>query len=275
MLLALGVILFLILCSFAHSQNLKVIFFDVGQGDAILISQGQNQVLIDGGKDGKIILEKLGKYVPFWDRTIEMVIATHPDADHIGGLIEVARNYKIETVLETDAKSDSQTFKTWEDLINSKNIEKTEALKNTAIKFPNEAQIQILYPFSLANSSGSDSNDWSVAARLNFGKNKFLFTGDLPSAKEAELMNSKSDVSADVLKVSHHGSKYATSEEFLNAVSPEEAVISVGKNNSYGHPAPEIIERLLKNGTKIWRTDEAGDIRYTCANPETRCAIAN
>lgn len=273
MLLALSIILFLILYSFAHSQNLKVIFFDVGQGDAILISQGQNQVLIDGGKDGKIILEKLGRHIPFWDRTIEAVIATHPDQDHIGGLIGVAKNYKIETVLETNAKSDSQTYKTWEELIESKDIQKIEALKNAAIKFPSGAQVQILHPLFPVSGAGSNSNDWSVVAKLTFGKNKFLFTGDLPAEKEAELANSKSDVSADVLKVAHHGSKYATSEEFLDAVSPKEAIISVGKNNSYGHPAPEIIERLLKSGIRIWRTNEMGDIKYICANPEAQCAI--
>lgn len=275
MLLALAIILFLIIQFSLQSQSLKIIFFDVGQGDGILISQGQNQVLIDGGKDGKIILEKLGKYIPFWDRTIEAVIATHPDQDHIGGLIEVAKNYKIETVLETGARSDSQTYKTWEDLIGNKNIQKTEAIKNASIKFPDEAQVQILYPFFSVNDAGSNSNDWSVVAKLNFGENKFLFTGDLPGAKEAELISSRSDIGADILKVSHHGSKYATSEEFLNAVSPAEAVISAGKNNSYGHPAPEIIERLLKHGVKIWRTDVMGDIKYICANPEALCAIAN
>lgn len=276
MLLALGIILFLIQYSFAHSQNLKVIFLDVGQGDAILISQGQNQTLIDGGKDGKVILEKLGRYIPFWDRTIETVIATHPDQDHIGGLVSAAKSYKIGTVLETDAQSDSQTYSTWEDLIGSKNIQKTEALKNTTIKFPGGAQIQILYPILAAGGSKADSNGRSVAAKLIFGENKFLFTGDLPAEKDAELVaDNKADLKADVLKVSHHGSKYATSSEFLDAVSPEEAVISVGKNNAYGHPAPEIMERLLKRGIKIRRTDVMGDIKYICADSNERCVIAN
>lgn len=275
MLLALGVILFLIIQFSLQSQSLKVIFVDVGQGDAILISQGQNQVLIDGGKDGKVILEKLGRHVPFWDRTIEAVIVTHPDQDHIGGLISVAKSYKIGTILETGAKSNSQTYNTWENLIGSKNIPKIETLKNAAIKFPGGAQIKILYPFSSAGGAGDGGNDWSVVAKLNFGENKFLFTGDLPGAKEAELVADKADIKADVLKVSHHGSKYATSEEFLNNVSPEEAIISAGKNNSYGHPAPEIIERLLKLGVMIWRTDEMGDIQYACANPGARCVIVN
>jgi competence protein ComEC len=274
-LLALGIILFFIIQFSLQSQSLKVIFFDVGQGDAILISQGQNQTLIDGGRDGKIILEKLGKYIPFWDRTIETVIATHPDADHIGGLVSVAKNYKIESVLETSAQSDSQTYIAWEDLISSKNMQKIEALKNITIKFPESARIEILYPESSVIGAKNESNDRSVVARLIFGENKFLFTGDLPAEKEAVLIGCGADMKADVLKVSHHGSKYSTSEEFLKAVSPQDAVISVGKNNSYGHPAPEITDRLLKSGAKIWRTDVMGDIQYNCASPQTVCVIAN
>lgn len=275
MLLALGVILFLIIQFSLQNQSLKVIFFDVGQGDAVLISQGQNQVIIDGGKDGKIILEKLGKYIPFWDRTIEAVIATHPDQDHIGGFVSVAKNYKIETVLETDVRSDSQTYSAWEDLISNKNIQKIEALKNTNVKFPGEAQVEILYPNLKANGDRTDSNDWSVVAKLIFGENKFLFTGDLPGAKEVDLIRNENDIDSDILKISHHGSKYATSTEFLGAVSPKEAVISVGKNNAYGHPAPEIVDRLLKAGIKILRTDELGDIKYICTDSQARCAIAN
>ena len=156
-----------------------------------------------------------------------------------------------------------------------KNVAKIEALKNTEIKFPEGAQIQILYPFSSTSGAGSGSNDQSIAAKLNFGKNKFLFTGDLPAEKEAGLAANKADLKADVLKVSHHGSKYATSAEFLDAVNPEEAVISVGKNNAYGHPAPEVVDRLLKAGIKIWRTDAMGDIQYVCANPQAQCVIAN
>lgn len=275
MLLALAIILLLIVQFSLQNQSLKVIFFDVGQGDGILISQGQNQVLIDGGKDGKIILEKLGKYIPFWDRTIETVIATHPDQDHIGGLVSVAKSYKIGTVLETSARSDSQTFEAWENLIKEKNIQKIEAIKNTTVQFPEGAQVMILYPNLKADGAGRESNDWSVVARLDFGENKFLFTGDLPGVKEAELIKNENGIDSDILKVSHHGSKYATSAEFLEAVSPEEAVISVGKNNSYGHPAPEIIERLLKKGVKIWRTDQLGDIKYVCADTEAQCMIAN
>ncbi len=268
-LLALSAVLAVIIFYSNQGQNLKVIFFDVGQGDAILISQGQNQMLIDGGKDGKAILEKLGRCIPFWDRTIETVIATHPDADHIGGLIEVAENYEIGAVLGTNARSDSQTYGAWEEAIAK--TEKIEARKGINIKFPEGAEVSVLYPFSSVDSRGSNSNEYSVVAKLSFGENKFLFTGDLPAEQELDLI--KNSVKSGILKVAHHGSKYSTSEEFLNAVNPEEAVISVGKNNSYSHPASEIIERLLKHSVKIWRTDEMGDIKYICQPLGERCEL--
>jgi competence protein ComEC len=274
-LVALSAVLGMIIVYNANSQDLRVIFFDVGQGDAILISQGNNQVLIDGGKDGKIILQKLGKYVSFWDRTIEAVIATHPDQDHIGGLVNVAKNYNVGTVLETGSGSDSQVYGAWENEISAKNIQKIEAVKDLTIKFPDgDAEIKILYPLASVDAkNAADSNGNSVVAKLNYAKDNFLFTGDLPAEKESALISEKSDLNSRVLKIAHHGSKYSSSEEFLNAVNPQEAVISVGKNNSYGHPAPEIINKLLKHGAKIWRTDEMGNITYQCKIKSEKCKV--
>lgn len=264
--LALAFILGGIIFYAKNSRNLKVIFFDVGQGDAILISQGNNQMLIDGGKNGKTILEKLGRYIPFWDRNIEAVVATHPDSDHIGGLIDVANAYNISAVLETGAQSDSQTYKSWEEMINNGRTEKISAGRGISINFPyNNVKAEILYPpLSIEFLDKSSANQYSVVMKLNSGEDSFLFTGDLPSDKEFEIISAEFAQDSRVLKVAHHGSRYSTSDEFLNSVNPEEAVISVGKNNSYGHPAPEIIERLLKHGVKIWRTDEMGDVMYKC-----------
>lgn len=273
-LLALAIVLGIIISYSLHSRDLKVIFLDVGQGDAILISQGGNQILIDGGKSGKTALEKLGKYIPFWDRTIEVLVATHPDQDHIGGLIDVAKTYNIETVLETGAKSDSQTFKAWEEEINKKPARKVEAMKGAVVKFPGGSEAKILYPFSPVNPEDkSNSNQYSVVIKLTMGENSFLFTGDLPAGQELPLMDSQVDIKSDILKVAHHGSKYSTSDEFLGAVRPAEAVISAGKNNTYGHPAEEVLERLRKRGIKIWRTDESGDIEYKCKNENEKCEV--
>jgi len=268
LLLALAFILGGIIFYAKNSRELAVIFFDVGQGDAILISHGNNQMLIDGGKNGKIILEKLGKHIPFWDRTIEAVIATHPDQDHIGGLIDVAEAYNISNIIETNSISESQTFLAWKEAEKSEHSQILEAIKGLTVKFPEGADAQVIYPFSsVISPNKSSANQYSVVMELKSGENSFLFTGDLPAEQELALIREKSALNSRVLKVSHHGSKYSTSEEFLNAVKPEEAVISVGKNNSYGHPSPEIIEKLLKHGVKIWRTDEMGDIKYKCNPP--------
>src|SRR3989344_4106796 len=131
-----------------NNHDLRVIFLDVGQGDSILIQQGMNQMLIDGGRNGKTLLEKLGRYIPFWDRQIEVIVATHPDQDHIGGLMDVFKSYKVAKVIRTDAKSDSRTFKAFEEAIKNENMDKIEAEKGVKIKFPAGAEGEIAYPFS-------------------------------------------------------------------------------------------------------------------------------
>ncbi|HRY82284.1 MAG TPA: ComEC/Rec2 family competence protein [Candidatus Moranbacteria bacterium] len=262
---------------YSQNQKLKVVFFDVGQGDAILISKGDNQILIDGGPSGKIEMEKLGKYIPFWDRKIELIIATHPDQDHIGGLISAMENYKIGKVIDNGVENDSQVYKKYLEIIANKNIERLKGKRGMNIKMK-DADLKILYPnYVLENppTGGSkDTNTDSLVAKLNYGENSFLFTGDFPTEKDQDIFNSGADLSANVLRVAHHGSKYATSEEFLSEVSPTEAIISVGKNNSYGHPAPEILDRLKAKNINILRTDEVGDIEYDCEN-QFSCQIAN
>lgn len=248
-----------------NNQDLKVIFLDVGQGDAILVQQGGNQLLIDGGRSGKVLLEKLGSFIPFWDRQIEAVVATHPDQDHIGGLVEVLKSYKVPAVIKTKAESESQTYKALVDEIKKEGAEIVEARKGLGLNFLAGARAEVIFPaISLAAGVATDSNAGSVVVKMDFGENSFLLTGDLPSKQEQELLSNNVDIISNILKVAHHGSKYSTSVEFLDAVKPEEAVFSVGKNNSYGHPNQEILSRLAKRGIKIWRTDEMGDIIYKC-----------
>jgi competence protein ComEC len=230
--------------------------------------------LIDGGKDGKLLLEKLGKFIPFWDRKIEAIIETHPDQDHIGGLVSVMETYKVDSVLETKMQSDSQTFKKLENEIGKNGSEKIEAKKGVTIKFVNGAIAEVLYPFeSVENINSQDTNSASVVVKLTVGENKFLFTGDLPTTEENKLLSGNIDVSADFLKVAHHGSKYATSSDFLDKVNPSEAIISVGKNNSYGHPNQEVLQRLVQRKVNILRTDELGDIVFECSNFGNKCEL--
>ncbi|MDP1834212.1 MAG: ComEC/Rec2 family competence protein [Candidatus Moranbacteria bacterium] len=259
---------------YGKSQELKVIFLDVGQGDAILISQGSSQILIDGGPDGQVLMEKLGRYVPFWDREIEMVVATHPDQDHIEGLLEVMKNYKIDALVEGTEQSESQLYKNYENLIAQKQIQKIEAEAGLKIKL-DRAEIEILNPPAEAPAGTvKDTNMYSIVARLVFGQNSFLFTGDLPDTEEKKLLQKNVDLSAQVLKVAHHGSKYATTGEFLDKVKPDVAIISVGRNNRFGHPADEALGRLKERKINIFRTDEKGDVIYECLNPDVRCQMA-
>jgi competence protein ComEC len=266
-LLLLAAVMYVIVSFSGRSHPLRVVFLDVEQGDSILILQGSSQILIDGGKDGTLLLEKLGKYIPFWDRTIETVIETHPDQDHIGGLASALKTYEVSSVIETDQQSTSQTYALLEQLIEQKNIQKIIAIRGQKISFPEGGELEILFPLSSnAEIQEKDSNSASIVSRLAYGKDSFLFTGDLPSEKEQELISSFSELKTDVLKVAHHGSKYATGDEFLDAVAPKDAVISVGKNNMYGHPNQETLDRLIAHGVKIFRTDKIGDIEYECVD---------
>jgi competence protein ComEC len=245
------------------SKELKVIFFDVGQGDAALIEQGSKQILIDGGPDGKKVMEKLGEYVPFWDRNIEVVIATHPDEDHISGLTDVMENYNVGEVIDNDVNSDTQIYKKFKDTIQQKGIGEIEGKSGMDINIGENIKMKILSPDGTQDKNNpKDTNLSSIVAKLTYGDKSFLFTGDFPTEGEPMLISKNLDLHSEILKVAHHGSKYATSDEFLSAVKPEEAVISVGKNNRYGHPAQEVLDRLTSHKIKIIRTDEKGDIEY-------------
>lgn len=247
----------------AKEPGMKVMILDVGQGDAILIQKGDQQILIDGGQDEKAVLEGLGKYVPFWDREIEVIIATHPDADHIAGLPSVMENYTVDEVIDTGVSSTSQVYQKFKDTIKDKNITELEGEKGLKIKMGDEAVLEILYPDGKEDKNNpKDTNVTSIVAKLEYGENSFLFTGDLTVEGEEVLVKSGKDISAGILKVGHHGSKYSTSQAFLEKVKPREAVISVGAENRYGHPAGEVVDRLEADGVEIKRTDKAGDVVY-------------
>jgi len=255
-----------------EAKPLQVVFLDVGQGDSILIQKGTWQILIDGGPSGKVELAKLGKYLPYFDREIEIVIATHPDKDHIAGLVEAARNYRIGKVLTTAAGKDTQVYKEWKDILDYNKIETLEALRGDRISFDG-AEIKILSPQTSVDPAIGEANNESVVARLDYDENSFLFTGDIESHAENKILASGQNIDADVLKVAHHGSKYSSSEEFLDAASPDEAVISVGKNNSYGHPTEVVLEALKERNINILRTDERGDIVYKCKVKSEKCIV--
>lgn len=240
-------------------RQTEVVFLNVGQGDAILISQGKNQILIDGGRTGKELLAQIGRHVPFWDRSIEFVIATHPDADHIGGLPALFRTYQVGHVLTTGAESDTETSRFFQEALSETLFGLTKVFRGAKITLPHGGELLIEYPLTPLSQEASDTNEGSIIARFLYGETSFLLTGDLPH--EETVLPDEEPVT--ILKAAHHGSKYSTSEAFLDLVQPKEAVISVGKN-SYGHPDSSVLERLLKRGIAVHRTDEEGALRYEC-----------
>ena len=265
----------------SKADSLEVDFFDVGQGDAIFIKTASgHQILIDAGPDSTI-LEKLGSKMPFWDRTIDLVVLTHPEKDHLAGLLEVLKKYQVENILWTGVIRDIAEFKEWERLIKEEKAEIKIAKAGLKIIFPSAKPsssssfiasrildipggvppaIEVLYPFdNLAGQGFKDSNNTSIVSKLVFGRVVFLFTGDISASVEKEIGGREDiDIRAEVLKVSHHGSIYSTSEEFLQKVLPQIAVIFAGQDNPYGHPAKEILARLKNQ--QVFVTAENSDV---------------
>lgn len=253
------------------SKELQIYFLDVGQGDSMLVEtpNGQ-QVLIDGG-EGQIVLDKLGKYLPFNDRKIELIILSHPHSDHLSGLIEVLKRYAVKEVWLTGVVHTASGYLEFLNLIKDKNIPVKNIFAcgeapvtdcSEEITFEDNVHFKILWPReNLAAKRVKELNDTSLVLKLIYHNNSWLLPGDLDNAAEEELIkNSPEDLNVNVLKVAHHGSSNATSEEWLKLVSPTDAVISVGKDNNYGHPSPRVLNRLKRAGINIWRTDEDGDI---------------
>jgi len=260
-------------CAVAYDLSrprfLEVNFFDVGQGDAIFIqTPDRHQILIDGGPNS-IILEKLAKEMPFWDRTIDLIIVSHPEKDHISGLLDVLKRYEVENILWTGIVRDSSEFKEWQRLLREEGANIIISQSGQRIIFPDndkeETKIDILYPVEdLEGKEMEDSNETSIVSKLIFGNKSFLFTGDISKTTEKKLLEKETNLKSDVLKIAHHGSKNSSSDEFIGKVLPEMAVIEVGKDNSYGHPSEETLAVLKKYGISILRTDINKDIKIIC-----------
>lgn len=248
---------------FESRQNLLVTFFDVGQGDAIFIeAPGGNQILIDGGPNDKI-LSKLGSVLPFWDRSIDLVILTHPHADHLDGLLEVLKRYNVSQVLESGVEHSIPEYQEWRELLEEKKVPVFIALRGQQVHAGRDIILDIFSPFeSYAGRPLKNIHDSTVVSRLKYGKNSMLFMGDAEKSLEYQLLWSHTDLKSDILKVGHHGSKTSTSEDFLGAVSPQITVIQAGRRNRYGHPAQEVLDRLAAASVKIFRNDLGGDLTF-------------
>jgi competence protein ComEC len=246
---------------FAESrQGLEIDFLDVGQGDAIFIqAPNGNQVLVDGGPNNAALRE-LSKVMPFYDRSIDMVIESHPDSDHINGLVGVLRRYKTDLLMESGVESENVAYQELKNLIREKNIQYVFTRRGMRVNLDNGLYLDILFPDR--DVSGWDTNNASIVAKLVYANNSFLLTGDSPDKIEKFLVSLDGNrLGSNVLKVSHHGSRTSTSEMFLGYVQPDYAVISVGKDNKYGHPHQETLDRLSQFQIPILRTDEKGTIK--------------
>lgn len=240
----------------------RLYFFNVGQGDAIYLRTPQgNDVLVDGGP-GEAVLPKLGQAMPFLDRNIELVILTHPHADHVSGLLEILKRYEVKTVVVPDVVYESATYAAFLEALREKHIQTIVPKLGERIFLDEKTVFDVYYPLTGKFAKAPpDINDASIVGKLSFGKIHVMLTGDAGRDIEDLLLRLKLPLSSQILKVGHHGSRHSTSPEFLAAVHPEESVISVGKN-SYGHPHPEVLGILQSQGTKLLRTDQRGDVSF-------------
>ena len=246
-------------------EKLHTSFLDVGDGDAILIQRGTRQILVDGGPSPQAITLALGKEMPFWDRTIDLVILTHPHADHIIGLIEVLNRYRVGQVLYSELEYDSDVYDEWLRLLEEKKVDSTPARAGQQIEFGADVTLEVLNPQTpVLSGTESDIDNNGIVLRLEMGAVSFLLTADAMWQLEYELIARRANLKATILKVAHHGSSTSTTPEFLSVVDPQMAIISVGEDNPYGHPTSEVMERLIAilGLENIYRTDEHGTTEF-------------
>ena len=248
----------------SNQKYLKVVFLDVGQGDAIYIeAPNGKQLLIDGGPDATL-LSALSEVMPFADRSIDMVITTHPDMDHIGGLPILIDNYNIKNIIENGVTVDTQIFTSLEERISKNKINKIIAQRGMHIILDDKRNIYLDILFPDRDISKLESNEASVVGKLVYGESSFLFVGDASLYTENLIEWNEKDetLDSDVLLLGHHGSRTSSSTLWLEKVSPEVAVISAGKDNRYGHPHKELLDRLLFLKIPYLGTYEKGNIIF-------------
>jgi competence protein ComEC len=236
--------------------RLHIWFLDVGQGDAILIqSPDGRQILVDGGPSPSALLDQLGEVMPFWDRSLDLVVLTHPDADHLSGLIPLFERYKVATVVDA-VMPGAKGAAPWIAALDAVHVTRAQATRGMVLVV-GEVVLTVLGPPERVVAQ-DDGNNRSIVLRLDYGQASALLTGDTEEDAERGMVEQGLRLKADVLKIGHHGSNASTSARFLAAVHPQLAVISVGAENRFGHPAPELLQRL--QGVEVLRTDQRGRV---------------
>ena len=243
-------------------ENLHIIACNVGQGDAILVTYKNTQILTDGGPD-KSVLSCLGKYMPFWDRTIELIILSHPDADHSTGVTDVVRNYKVRQMVDTTLDPGTSVYEVLKKEVGGRGIPVIKPVAGMKLGV-GLIQLDIVSPSEellsqMSNVKSGGTNIFSIVYVLTYGQFKAFMPGDAPPEVLDNLASFGTVGAVNYIKIPHHGSVNGLTQALLEKIVPKVGVISVGKN-PWGFPKPEIIDMLNKYGTKILRTDEMGDI---------------
>ena len=239
-------------------------FLNIGQGDSMLIKTPENQqILVDGGPKN-YVLQQLDQVMPFFDKTIDLVVLTHPHADHVDGLVEVLKRYEVGAILLTGVDYKSPDYAEFLKVAAEKNIRTFIAENDLDFKF-GEVILDVLYPEKpLLEKTFKNINNSSIVMKVLYGGKKLLLTGDMEVEEENLLMRTGLDLKAEVLKVGHHGSKTASSKEFLKLVKPAMAIIQSGKGNPFGHPNQNTLDNLKAAGTQqIYRNDLNGRVEIT------------
>ena len=241
--------------------KLRVVILDVDQGDARFIETPSGlQVLVDGGPEGSVLLSELGRQVPFWDRSLDVVLLTHPDSDHLAGLVPALERYGVRAVVARAVGHESELVGAWEEVLAQEGATLIRGEAGTRLDLGDGVALEILHPGpELVMKEGqADVNDNSVVTRLTFGEVAFLLTGDIEAPVERALLRSGVYLRSTVLKVGHHGSDSSSLPAFVEAVQPQVALISVGEDNKFGHPSSEVLERL--EGALVYCTDQDGTV---------------
>jgi competence protein ComEC len=238
-----------------------VAFLNVGQGDSIFIqAPNGKQILIDAGADSKAILE-LGKILPFYDKSIDILIETHSDADHVGGVPDLLNRFHIKKFI-FNGKADTDGLNSEiKKILDKQKIDQITVSAGDRIILDEEKNIYIDILWPQSGITLEDNNDYSVITRLVWNNAEFLLTGDAPQEIENKISDTF-NVSSDVLKAGHHGSKYSSSQYFIEKVNPQYAIISAGKDNKFGHPHQEVLDTISKTNAKILQTIEMGTILF-------------
>ncbi|MBY0537954.1 MBL fold metallo-hydrolase [Patescibacteria group bacterium] len=240
---------------------LSVTFLDVGQGDAVLIETPDGvQLLIDGGPDNTV-LRRLSEELPWFDTSLDVVLGTHPDKDHIGGLVDVLKRYKVSKIITTENTGETMVASSFQKGLLGEGVPVEMARAGQVYQLGASTTLTVFAPAN--NPAMLESNTASIVARLSYGDIDFMLTGDVPSSIEAYLVKMYGDsLRSEVLKLGHHGSKTSSSDEFLDTVAPRYAVVSAGKDNSYGHPHSNVVDAVSARNITLMNTADAGSITF-------------